>query len=347
VNNTAHKHLLVFRFSALGDVVMTIQVIRQLLNQHSNLSVTFVSEKKFEPLFNNIDRLDFFGADIRAEYSGLKGIYNLYLKLKKSHRQSLIADLHDVLRTKILNSFFKISGYTIATIDKGRKEKKELTRKENKKLIQLKTTSQRYADVFEKLGYPIKLNSSLQKVKLLYNSVVVQLLGENGNFRIGIAPFARHKEKMYPLDKMESVVKALSEKGFKLFLLGGGAKEIEVLEQWENKYPGTLNIAGELPLNEELMLISHLDLMISMDSANMHLASLYGVPVISIWGATHPFAGFYGFGQSHDNIIQTELACRPCSVFGNKKCHRGDWACLQMIKPEFIIEKVEKMLYKT
>jgi len=87
--------------------------------------------------------------------------------------------------------------------------------------------------------------------------------------------------------------------------------------------------------------------MISMDSANMHLASLFGVPVVSVWGATHPFAGFMGFGQSPDRAVQIDdLECRPCSVFGNKPCFRGDHACMEWITPERVLEKVGQVLYK-
>jgi ADP-heptose:LPS heptosyltransferase len=87
--------------------------------------------------------------------------------------------------------------------------------------------------------------------------------------------------------------------------------------------------------------MSHLDLMLSMDSANMHLASLTGVPVISIWGATHPYAGFMGYGQNPDNAIQTSLPCRPCSIYGNKPCMSKDYACLNDIRPETVLEKIQ------
>ncbi len=96
-------------------------------------------------------------------------------------------------------------------------------------------------------------------------------------------------------------------------------------------------LSGKLNLTEELNTIAELELMISMDSANMHLASLMGTRCISIWGATHPYAGFLGFGQSEDDVVQVkDLSCRPCSVFGDKECYRGDWACLE----EFDIQKV-------
>ena len=87
-----------------------------------------------------------------------------------------------------------------------------------------------------------------------------------------------------------------------------------------------------------------LDVHVSMDSANMHLGSLVGKDVISIWGATHPYAGFYGYRQRPDLAIQTCLPCRPCSIFGNKPCYRGDWACLNTIEPEQVIKKINDYL---
>lgn len=78
-------------------------------------------------------------------------------------------------------------------------------------------------------------------------------------------------------------------------------------------------------LREELILMSNLDVMVSMDSANMHLASLTGTPVVSVWGATHPYAGFLGCNQKEENAVQVSMPCRPCSIFGNKPCQRGDY----------------------
>ena len=101
---------------------------------------------------------------------------------------------------------------------------------------------------------------------------------------------------------------------------------------------------GKLNMRTELNLMSHLDVMLAMDSGNMHLASLVGTPVVSVWGATHPYAGFMGWGQSEKNAVQISLPCRPCSIFGNKPCIRGDYACLRQITPNQIIEKVESLL---
>ena len=90
--------------------------------------------------------------------------------------------------------------------------------------------------------------------------------------------------------------------------------------------------------------MSWLDAMVSMDSANMHLASLVHTPVVSIWGPTHPYCGFSGWHQSPDLAVQLDISCRPCSVFGNKECYIGDFRCMRSISPQMIIDKVTKLI---
>jgi ADP-heptose:LPS heptosyltransferase len=323
---------------------MTVPVIQLLLQQYPQLQVTVVSTAFVKPLFEGIDRLHFHTADLKGAHKGFKGLYRLYRELKKQYRFDAIADLHNVLRTKVLRSFFTFSGKPIAVIDKGRKEKKELTRPENKVLKPLKSTFQRYADVFEKLQLPIQLKIKDGIKKAAINKDLQQLKKE-GYYLVGVAPFAQYERKMYPLEKLQEVLcLLLQHQEVKVFLFGGGKKEVAVLQQWEAAFSGVTSMAGKMSFKEELEIISGLDVMVSMDSANMHLASLYGVPVISIWGATHPFAGFYGWGQKLENAVQVDLYCRPCSVFGNKPGIRDDLACLYSISPVTVYNQVMNQL---
>ena len=325
----------------MGDVAMTVPVLKNLLSQYPGLSVTFVSDKKFKSLFADIPRLIFLGADLKGRHKGVNGMYRLFREIRKGSKFGVVADMHDVLRTKLLRFFFRLSGFRIHKIDKSRTDKRKLTRKKNKVLHQLTPVFSRYANVLADAGYPVLLNQENERIRSISKNS-----DHRAERKIGIAPFAKHREKTYPPEKMEKVIEWLSRNQYKIYLFGGGATEEEMLEEWEKKYNDVTNAAGKYSLAEELKLIQDLDLMISMDSANMHLASLYGVPVISIWGATHPFAGFYGYGQDPQNIIQADLYCRPCSVFGNKKCFRGDWACMNMIAPELIIMKIQEFFSK-
>jgi ADP-heptose:LPS heptosyltransferase len=339
------RNLLIFRFSSLGDVAMTVPVIQLLLKQHPDLHATIVSNNFVAPLFKNIDRLNFYAADLKGKHRGLKGLYKLYKELKNHSSFDAIADLHDVLRTKILRAFFSFSREPIAVIDKGRIEKKELTRKKNKILRRLKSTFQRYADVFESLELPVVLTvqDGIKEAPSVTDNYFEQLKS-TGNYIIGLAPFAQYAEKTYPPEKMKEVVKMLLQHTNNRIFLFGGVNDKEVLEQWENEFEGLRSMAGKMNFEKELEVIAQLDVMISMDSANMHLASLFGVPVVSVWGATHPFAGFYGWGQAPENAVQIDLYCRPCSVFGNKPGYRGDLLCLHSIFPLTIYNKVMENL---
>ena len=199
--------------------------------------------------------------------------------------------------------------------------------------------------MFRSLGLPVSLDSKsgIKKAPPITDDTI-QILKEQGNKIIGIAPIAQYAEKTYPPEKMKEVIKMLLQHSDNYIFLFGGANEKALLEEWEKEFERTRSMVGKMSFEKELELIAQLDAMISMDSANMHLASLYGVPVVSIWGATHPYAGFYGWGQTPDNAVQIELYCRPCSVFGNKPGYRGDLLCLHSISPLSVYERVMKTL---
>ena len=332
---------MVIRFSAMGDVAMMVPVIKNALQQHPQLQITVVSNAFFQPFFAQIERCTFYPVYLKQQHKGILGMYRLFKQLKALANFNAIADVHSVLRSNILSTFFTLSGYTVATIDKGRVQKKALTRQQNKQLIQLPTSFERYALVFNKLGITTQLNTQNKVLPTAAIPQQMQALFTAAKKVIGVAPFAQHSEKMYPLQKMKLVVHALQQQGYTILLLGGGKYEADVLQTWQNEIGAqVVNIAGKFNLQTELDIISNVDGIICMDSANMHIASLYQVPVISIWGATHPFAGFYGWGQHANNIISTNIACRPCSVFGNKPCYRGDNACMNDIPPIQIINTI-------
>ena len=286
----------------------------------------------------------FFEADTQRIYHGLKGLTRLFHILEKEHFDAII-DLHDVLRTKYLRMRFRMAGTPVARIDKGQKEKRKLTASNLKIRKQLPSSFQRYAEVFQQMGYSFPLNfTSIYREKPAISEIPVLTEEKGDKHWIGIAPFAAHKGKIYPLEKTEEIIQTLSAyPQIKLFLFGGGTTEIDILSAWAKKYPQTISVAGKLKMEQELALMSHLDAMLTMDSGNMHLASLVNIPVISVWGATHPYAGFMGWNQSFSNVIQTDLPCRPCSIYGNKPCKRKDYACLNRISPAQILSRIAEI----
>lgn len=337
------KRILVFRLSAIGDVAMTVPVIWSLSKTYPDTEITFVSQKFAAGFIKHIPGVKLFEADLKGRHKGFLGIFRLYFDLKKLGKFDVVADLHDVIRTKIIRFLYKFSSSKIVVIDKGRKDKRNLCRIDGKDLHQLEPTTSRYAKVMQEAGFNFKLEFDYLFTKSLLNENVLNITGVKDKKWIGIAPFAKHKGKIYPLELMENVLAILTNTSdAKVFFFGGGQKEKEVLEDWEKRYPNSISLAGKFSIEDEIKVISNLDVLVSMDSANMHFASLVNTPVISIWGATHPFAGFYGWNQNPRNAIQVDLSCRPCSIYGNKPCFRKDYACLYTITPESVVSKIRE-----
>lgn len=333
------QKIVVLRFSAMGDVAMVAAVLREFCFQNPNVEVIMVSRPAFEPFFTAIPNVIFEAIHPKTTHKGVVGLFKLYKSLK-TFKPNAIADLHENLRSRILCSFFRLTGTKIARINKGRSEKKALTRRNNKILKPLKLTVERYSEVFIQLGFVCQLKHKLVKAPQPITNKISHLFTNTINKKIGISPFAQHIYKVYPLNKMEEVIKILNEKGYEIFIFGGGKTEAAVGQNWEKKYKNVSNLIGKHSLTEELAIISNLDLMLSMDSAGMHMASLVGLPVISIWGPTHPYSGFLGYGQLKSDCIQINHANRPNSIYGNKPCFCGDVPCIELIEPENIVNKI-------
>jgi len=330
---------LVIRLSSLGDVALTIPVLYSVAKRYPDDHFMMLTRSMWLPLFvNKPSNVSVFPAYPYTKHKGIKGYKRLFRELSIAvlSKEVKVADLHGVIRTFIMDCYFRLKGKQVAVIDKGRKEKRQLVRQNNKLLRPLKTTPDRYRDVFENLGYDASLS---------FTGLFPEKPAKEKPFQIGIAPFAKHQGKTYPLELMEEVVHRLSECPDLQIELWGSKQERKQLEGWAEKYPNTTSVAGQMSLPNELFFMNQMDVMVSMDSANMHLASLVNTPVISIWGATHPYLGFYGFNQDESHSVQIDLACRPCSTFGNKSCFRGDYACLRQITPESVVDKIQAFLF--
>jgi ADP-heptose:LPS heptosyltransferase len=334
------------RLSAMGDVAMTVPVVRALANQYPELKITVISRPFFQPFFNGIPNLHFFHFDEKERHKGIVGLWRLFQDLKPLHIDAF-ADLHNVLRSKVIRTLFALSGKKVAFVDKGRVEKKALTRAENKIFQPLTTMFERHQLVLKSLGFPIDLSRPQFPEKAKISQPELAIIVSQSNRLIGIAPFAQYDSKVYPLDLMQKVIDALaSNKNSTIFLFGGGQKEKEQLQSLVGNKTNVLNMAGKIPFQEELNLISNLDVMLSMDSGNGHIAAMLGVPVVTLWGATHPFAGFLPFNQTMDKALvsdRNQYPNLPTSVYGNKRV-AGYENAMRTILPEQVVARIEEVL---
>jgi len=339
---TTPNHILVIRLSALGDVAMTVPVLRVLAKTYPELRLTVVSRRFYQPLFADISNVHFLEADVYGKHKGLFGLLKL-AKEARALRIDAVADLHNVIRSKTITRNLKFKGVRTAAIDKGRAEKKKLTNAKGLGLVKLKSTHQRYADVFEQLGFPIDLSLHEFPDRKPLNPRLHTLIGKEPKKCIGIAPFAAYESKMYPLNLTKEVIEKLdSDQKYKILLFGGGKEEISQLKEWESRYESVTNVAGILTFEDELNLISNLDIMLSMDSANGHLAAIYNIPVITLWGVTHPYAGFTPFQQPDANQLKSDrnkFPLIPTSVYGNKY-PKGYGRVMESIAPSKVVDAI-------
>jgi ADP-heptose:LPS heptosyltransferase len=341
------QHIAVIRLSAMGDVAMTVPVIRAFVEQNPNVTITVVSRPFFKPFFNGIPNVNFFAVDVKGRHKGLKGILKLHSDLKQLNIDA-VADLHNVVRSQILRTLFALSGKKVAYTDKGRAEKRALTRALDKIFSPIKTMVERHVDTFNQLGFKVDLSNPKfpQKANLAEDILKITEVKTTQKW-IGIAPFAQYDSKVYPQDLMKKVIEELaSDTTNKIFLFGGGNKEIEILNSFSNCNQNVINVAGKLKLQQELDLISNLDVMLSMDSGNSHIAAMLGVKVITLWGATHPFAGFSPFNQPFENCLVSDrekFPLLPTSVYGNKKVE-GYQDAMRSIPVETILNKINSVL---
>ena len=335
------------RLSAMGDVAMTVPVLRAFANQYPDVKVTVVSRPFFKPFFEGIPNLTFFVFDEKVRHKGFKGLLRLFQDLK-ALKIDAFADLHNVLRSKVIRTLFALSGKKTANVDKGRAEKKALTSSKNKIFKPLTTMFERHKKVFEELGFPIDLSNPIFPEKAVLDTETINLIGDNNQKLIGIAPFAQYDSKVYPLDLMQEVINQLSlTKTHKILLFGGGKKEIELLNSLSKDKENVIVVAGKIKFQQELQLISNLDVMLSMDSGNAHIAAMLGVKVITLWGATHPYAGFLPFNQPLENALVSDRNLYPklpTSVYGNKKVE-GNEDAMRTISPEKIVISVQLAVF--
>lgn len=343
--------ILVIRFSALGDVGLLLPVLVGLVQRYPYLQMEVLTRPRLAMLFEGIGQIKPIPADVDEDYAGLGGLLRLAKDLRLWQYDAVV-DLHQNLRSSVLKAIARMLGVPVYSLKKPRAERRRFLRQ--KAAFALPHTCYLYQQPFRRMGLHAELASPpLVSFDTDTNQLLEAWLQQQGSLPkvgkwVGIAPFAYHETKQWGLDKVEQLLQAMRQQypQWRIFLFGGGANEVRALRQLQALAPRQIVcVAGQLPLRVEWALMHRLDAMLSMDSANMHLAALAGIPVVSVWGATHPNAGFSALFQPADYVIQQEgLSCRPCSIFGNKPCMRGDKACMAYIGVERVLERLQHVL---
>ena len=333
------KHIAVMRLSALGDVAMLSHTLRAFKEEYPSVKITVVTRALCRPFFEGLD-VEIFEVDTKGRHKGLKGEWRLLRDLIGLGIDAF-ADAHGVLRSMQLRWLMRFAGRRVERIRKGRIEKWFRVGYNSHNGVPLKHSVVRYCDVLRRMGFEFENPAPVLREEALQRP---NPMGEKSGKWVGVAPFSAHKGKTYPEAMSEELVGLLVGEYERVFIHSGGGSEAEFAQRMETKHKNVTALYGKVKLGDELNLIAHLDCIVSMDSVAMHMASLTATPVVSIWGATHPALGFLGWGCDERGVLQEEMKCRPCSVYGERKCRSGSYKCLKVITPQMVAGKVKELV---
>lgn len=340
------KRILILRFSALGDILILLPLLKSIQNKKTNYHFTVASIPKLAFLFKDIPNVDFIGVEFKENYKGCKGLIDLF-HVFYVMKFDAVLDLHDVIRTKVLKLLFQMVKTPVFTFQKGRADKRKLIKDNIKTLPNLPTTFERYLAGFKALdnSFEIIENQYFEKIEL--NEKCADFLADFDSKWIGIAPFSKHKSKEYSLEKIREIVNGFSNKSeVKCIFFGYGEAEKNQIDSIFKDNEKVKNAISKFTFEEECAMISNLDIMISMDSANGHLSALFGVPTVTIWGATHPVIGFKPYLQPTENQILTNsdlFPNLPVSVYGKVR-KREHETIINSINSIQIINRIKEIL---
>lgn len=339
---TEPKQVLVIRLTDVAKAATCVHALRGLKRDYPDLRLTVLTTSALRPLFRGVAGLEFVLADDEA-YKGLFGGLRLWRHIQRL-RIERVADLEASPRSRRLRFCLTPWRRRTSVIVRGKIERKLLTRKFRKVMVQLTPLSQRSRDVFERLGLPFSMPAPVRKRRASTPPQIATILaGEKKGRWVGVALLSAHKGNCYPIDQSAELIKQLAARYDKVFVFGSGTYQKLFCEGMESLFPAVVSVAERASLDEQMDLISVLDAVVTVDHPVLSLASLVGTPAVSVWGATHPFIESCGYGQDPRYTVQLDLPCRPCSEGGRRPCLFGHYECMTRIGPEMVLAKLLKL----
>ena len=162
---------------------------------------------------------------------------------------------------------------------------------------------------------------------------------------VAIAPGTIWNTKRWLKERFAELAQSLARENIGVILIGG-PEDAPLGDEIKNQASHSLvqNLAGKLSLLGSAECIRRCKVLVSNDSAPMHMAVAVRTPVVAIFGATVPAFGFAPIGEN-DTVVETRgLRCRPCSIHGGEKCPIGTFECMMNISVERVLQRVQDRL---
>jgi heptosyltransferase-2 len=338
------RSCLVIQTAFIGDAILTLPMIQVLHKQYPNLAIDVVVVPRAAELFtNHPDIREIFPYDKRS-FGGVLGYFRLRKRLR-SREYDLAIVPHRSVRSAMIAKGAKIPvriGFDLSSAPKRFTEtvryRENIHESERNisllKPLQIEVKETIYPDL-----YPSRQDHKAVENFLLANGF------RNSQQLIGIAPGTVWNTKRWLKERFAQLAQELSKAGNFVVLIGGNddvnlCKEIEDLAA----HPSVINAAGKLSLLKSAALIQRCSVLVSNDSAPMHIAVAMKTQVVGIFGATVPSFGFAPYGQ-HDVVVETiGLTCRPCTRHGGKQCPIKTFECMDRIRVEEVFQIVMRLI---
>lgn len=336
---------LIIRFSSLGNVAMLVPPLACVAQQFPQTLFLVLTQNRFADMFVTIPNIQVIASDTPSKAERTRSILQIYRQIRAQYDISYVCDMQNCRQSRLLTLLFRWSGIKTARISSPKQIYYQLLRKGYSADITIPTQFELYQQVLQCSG--LEADNTFKAIAINTEAAdgINALYGVKDKIWLGIAPFAKSKTNMLPYSITKAIIAYFAQKNnIRLFLFGAGKVECEMLGQWAQVNPHITSVAGTLTLAQELELIRRLDLMVGMDSANQHLSSMVGTRCLSIWAGTHPKAGFYGWKQKPEDIIQQPLSCRPCTIHGKNSCFYHNFLCKQF-STAAIIERINKIVH--
>ena len=337
------NHLLVLRFSALGDVSMAATVVRAALEQNPELHITWVTRPSLAEKIPAHPRLAFWTTDFRGAQQTPWGVLawirqQMRTVAGEGRPIEAVADLHRNLRTRVVCAGLGWRGLPVERLIKDRPQRRQLRLKGALHAEAITPVTTRMAEVFQRLGLALDWTEETARA-VLPNPVTP---ATDRAPKLYFAPTARHKTKQWPLNYAQDLLNSWMERGGEAVLAGSAAERPE-LERWvKPEWGSRCTVSAGMNTEDDATLRRTCHVAVTLDSANLHLSVQSGLPVVSIWGGTHPKAGFVGLGHPNVHVLQAPDAafpCRPCSIFGKSTCALGDVPCLHAVEVKTVLDR--------
>ena len=304
------QKILVIRFSSLGDIILSFTLLRKLRRKFPEATIDFATK----PEFAEAVKLCGMTNEIILLNSGVKNLRQV-IAVKK---YDFIIDIHNNLKS-IYVSFF--NSHRIVRVKKDHFRKFLLVNGKMNLFSEIIPVYRKYLITARELLKEKDFDFETSELKFREIRVPEKRY-------IVIAPSSKHFTKTYPVSKFITLINSLNET--EVVLVGSQSEtDKSICSKIENECNGVINYCGQLELQELVYVIMRSDLVISNDSAIMHLAEALNKKVVAIFGSTVKEFGFYPQLKTTKVFEQNRLTCRPCTHIGLPECPVLSFACME------------------